>query len=645
MVDPEQKKKEEEELESFLQTLSSELSRVQKQNSYTDISGAFVHWCIRQLCPNLKEKEIIHAVRPSGPGDKGIDAAWFDKEYRDPNTGYTGVYFIVQGKSSTDFTKVKTHSDQTIKDLSSAYSWLNESGPVPKKPELEAVRKEFNFHANEECGPVKFIGFVAGRPSPSLSEGFKIKKREHRGANVQFELYDLNRLHGLYLTRLETDELPPPENIKFSIINNRSVKKSPLAKAIVAEVPLNEIHRMVEEHGLSLFGRNLRVPIVNSRYNEGIRRVINNDDEINKFWYYNNGITAICDNFLVKAEDDDPEDRTTVTVKRMQIVNGCQTCYAIYDVGYDWSIKKKPLDPLASTTVLFRLINVGSDERKSSELGQKIAKFTNSQTPITPRDLRATDPEQGRLKKKFSQQWGYFLEVKKGEWSRRLMQDRSMRTKYENPFNFDNEKAGQSFVSLWMNNPTLAKGGKKRIFENESIYDSIYGFNVPVEGLLFSAQMLYLLDSWRRKRDYKYRSKKGSTSALLSREKVLRHGNFYVLSIIGSSIQKRWKVEKPADIDDNRLEVACENLKDLIPVYMNPPKGRLTHLCRALDNSMDKAISLLFQYSKAELKIDPDIDIRVLLVRTSTWDDFYQNNKGKINKNAIELANLLTNIP
>jgi len=633
---------------AFLLTLASEISRIKQLHNYPNQSDSFVHWCVEQLCPSLPDKNIIHAVSPGGPGDKGIDAAWYDDNFLDFNTGMTGVFFVAQGKCSDDMSKVKKFNTETIDNLLSAQEWLQSSTPKAKQPEHEAVRKEYRKRVIDEGRPVKFVGFISGKPQSSLLERFKDIDREEQhssGKKISFEIFDIDRLHGLFLTRLETSDLPIPEELSFNISTNRYQKDKGVAKALIADVPLDEIHRLVADHGLALFARNLRVPIARSRYNKGMRDVLNESDEIDKFWYYNNGITGICESYRVHTMDDDPDHLTTVTVKGLQIVNGCQTCFTVYDVGQDWRINGESLDSLSNNNVLLRLIEVGHAERESSILAHKIARYTNSQTPITPRDLRATDPEQGRLKERFNKDWKYFFQVKKDEWNRRLVQDRSIRTQFEYPFFFDNEFAGQGFVCIWLNRPTLAKGGKKKIFEENELYETIYGFSTPVEGILFSAQMLHVLDLWRKKRNITYRSAEVRKTNVLTKQDVFRHGNFYILAMTGSSLMDAWKIKDTNKLNTEYLEPACENLKDLIPSYGKPPKGRLSYLCRELDQVFDKSLSILYQYAKEALREDPESTIRNLLVRPTTWDDLQSQKKDLIIPLARDLSNLLENVP
>jgi len=82
-------------------------------------------------------------------------------------------------------------------------------------------------------------------------------------------------------------------------------------------------------------------------------------------------------------------DRPKVGIKRLSIVNGAQTCYAIFDAMKDFYPDVKNFEHLA---VLFRAF-----ETDDPEMINKIAISTNNQNRINSRDLRANDEIQIKL--------------------------------------------------------------------------------------------------------------------------------------------------------------------------------------------------------------------------------------------------------
>lgn len=101
-----------------------------------------------------------------------------------------------------------------------------------------------------------------------------------------------------------------------------------------------------------------------------------------RFWAYNNGITALVHDFEVTEAAGDGEPGETLKISGIAIVNGAQTTGALARV---------PVGDLADVDVLARFVK-SSDPR----IIHDIIRFNNSQSPIRPSDFRSRDPHQGR---------------------------------------------------------------------------------------------------------------------------------------------------------------------------------------------------------------------------------------------------------
>ena len=71
--------------------------------------------------------------------------------------------------------------------------------------------------------------------------------------------------------------------------------------------------------GVRLFARNVRGYLGSTEINRGMDNTISDEPEF--FWYYNNGITIICDH----AERVSSGGKDTLNVTNPQIINGQQT--------------------------------------------------------------------------------------------------------------------------------------------------------------------------------------------------------------------------------------------------------------------------------------------------------------------------------
>jgi actin-like ATPase involved in cell morphogenesis len=124
--------------------------------------------------------------------------------------------------------------------------------------------------------------------------------------------------------------------------------------------------------------------------------------EAERFHLLNNGITGVCEEISVLQE----ADKSLVSVKGLQIVNGCQTTETI------WAWARRTSDP-SRVLVPLRIVRGGSDEA----LARRISVTTNSQSAVAAADLVAGDDIQLRVKRALESE-KIFYEARRGEWRR-----------------------------------------------------------------------------------------------------------------------------------------------------------------------------------------------------------------------------------
>jgi hypothetical protein len=155
------------------------------------------------------------------------------------------------------------------------------------------------------------------------------------------------------------------------------------------------------------------------------------------FWYYNNGITIVCEGFSYQPGFRNPQ----MTLKSPQVVNGGQTSHALFEAS------KVDFDALQRVRLLVRII-----ETKDKSLYAKVAEATNSQTPIRSRDLRSNDPVLVRLESSLESR-GWYFDRKRDQHSDRPEIER-----------IDALKLGQMWLSYIRSEPDKAKTASDKIF-------------------------------------------------------------------------------------------------------------------------------------------------------------------------------------
>lgn len=162
--------------------------------------------------------------------------------------------------------------------------------------------------------------------------------------------------------------------------------------------------------GVRLFARNIRGFLGDkTAVNEGMQVTLK--DEPDKFFYYNNGITIVCDD----AEQRRKNGRDILQVSNPQVINGQQTTRTLAE----FSKKASNASVLVKVIKIPRKIKNGSDGFDA--MVSAIVRGTNWQNAIKQSDLIANDRTQIDLEREFRKLNYFYIRKRqtKGE-ARRL---------------------------------------------------------------------------------------------------------------------------------------------------------------------------------------------------------------------------------
>jgi len=188
--------------------------------------------------------------------------------------------------------------------------------------------------------------------------------------------------------------------------NAKEYEMPSLNEAYYITTPLVQIFSMYEDakkKQYALFEENIREYLGNkSPINTAIIETLKSASDRNDFFYYNNGITIVCDN--VKDESNKLE------ITNPQIVNGCQTVNSIYDVFVNYSDEeRKDFDQVFVMTKI--LVKDKNTEKEKPEFYKNIVKYTNKQNSINENAFGANKNYFKNLKEDLLKR-GYVLLVK-----------------------------------------------------------------------------------------------------------------------------------------------------------------------------------------------------------------------------------------
>ncbi len=159
-------------------------------------------------------------------------------------------------------------------------------------------------------------------------------------------------------------------------------------RVLLGRISVQHIADLFEQHGDRLLQRNIRryLGLHSNRVNSAIHQTLVSDKS-DKFYFYNNGITVVCDKFDYNAFQ---KSDYKIQLKNMQIINGGQTCKTIHETLTSFL----PKFVGQSAYVMIRIYQL-SEENK--DFVQDITYATNSQNPVDLRDLRSNDEIQKQL--------------------------------------------------------------------------------------------------------------------------------------------------------------------------------------------------------------------------------------------------------
>ena len=190
-----------------------------------------------------------------------------------------------------------------------------------------------------------------------------------------------------------------------------------------------------------LLGRNLRYYVRQKAVDSGIEETIKKEPE--NFWYKNNGILIICDDYKIDGKE--------IKLWDFSIVNGGQTTNRIgrLDIEKDFYLQCKVVK------------SKGAADDEKDRFAFNIAEATNSQKPIKKADLKANAPEQMRLKERLAKYSVYYLTKKGDKAPKQFSEAYQVATL---------ETVGKLSLAAVLQMPGTARSNSQRMYNDELYY-------------------------------------------------------------------------------------------------------------------------------------------------------------------------------
>ena len=170
---------------------------------------------------------------------------------------------------------------------------------------------------------------------------------------------------------------------------------------IVATLDAEVLARVFNTYKYKIFQSNPRGPLSSAKVNKDIAATLQDDEKRKLFHLLNNGLSAVCDSFTYPQLSNGEQ---FTKVHDLQIVNGCQTTYNVWDY---W----RRGGNLENSHVQIKIV-------AAPTLKRDISKTSNQQNQMKDWDFLFNDPVQQRLQREFLQlDPPVFYEIKRGEYT------------------------------------------------------------------------------------------------------------------------------------------------------------------------------------------------------------------------------------
>ncbi len=505
------------------------------QNNYANEGQRFVAWYLRNIhgLDTVEAKDCI----TDGANDKQIDAVYINNQ--------ESTIYIIQGK----FIASEYIDAEPVREVLSSWvlvqnlNQLQEAANAKLKVKINEISAALD-DGYEICFELVTTATLTDQAQRDV-DMFSKKLADNEELDANFVVVDNEMLKFKYDEALNktnnyinfTFQLEPGKYLELELNGTR---------AVLAAIPLKDCVNIPGIKDGRLFRKNVRQSLGNSnKVNKGIARTIKK--ESGDFFFYHNGITAICSKIDIRNGQ--------ATVKDLNVVNGCQSLSTIFNCG---ETAKK-----SCGYILFKFY-----EMANSEKADKITNSTNSQSAVKARDLRSNDKIVLSIKKNYEQMYpnGYLV-TKRGE--------NVDTTKYDSGHIIQLTDLGKELIAWHSQRPTLSYSETK-IFD--IYFTQLFKKDYPAEDV----QALHELHNVVMKK-WNTDNPIGLNESLLAMKAYAPFHHLYAISVMFAEVSDMSEmVPRPSKVIEKLKK--CDMMETVVNIA-----GKT--LNRAFKNANSKAVS------------------------------------------------------
>lgn len=437
---------------NILEIIKNEIAQDYYKNNFPNDGQRFVAWYMRNI-HLLDQRQAKNAIT-DGANDKQIDAVYIDEDEQ--------KIYIVQGK----YFLGESIDASPVREVISSWSQFSNLAQLQENanPKLKTKVSEIATALEDDTYCVCFelittSMFTENAMNDIRAFQSKLSEEDDIESNysTQFSVIDKQGLEDVYNCVIEQTNPTLNHTIKFEV-GKYMVTELGATNVIVAAVPLKECIKMPGIKDGSLFQKNVRQSLgINNTVNKKIKKTINDPNKCGDFFFFHNGITAICNKIENCGQGE-------FKLYGLNVVNGCQSLNTILSCSEN--VRKRD-----DAYVLFRFYEIPQRDRADS-----ISINTNTQSAVKARDLRSNSKQVLKLKKAYEAEYANgFFATKRGEV---IPADK------DKLYCIELSYLGKNLTAWYMQRPNLSYGETKifdkyfnTLFKNDYLPQDVFALN------------------------------------------------------------------------------------------------------------------------------------------------------------------------
>lgn len=388
-----------------------------------------------------------------GPNDGGIDAI-----LNDPNSEGNDMV-IIQSKY---YENSKLTGEDVAGELYKIAETIKNIDKYKTQGINEKVLSAYRTAKSqmEENGVIRILFLTSYAP--------KNKREQNKIEKASAALHDLYDVEMAFRADIEA-QIESVDNGKLFVDYDKLLldKKDNVLSyedSIIVNISAQSLQDLQNRRRNGLLGMNLRYYVRQKAVDDGISKTVSREPQ--NFWYKNNGIIIVCDNYAI--------DGKALKLYNFSIVNGGQTTHKIghLDIEHDFYLLCKVVK------------TKGETRSKKDDFTLQIAEASNSQKTIKKADLKSNTKEQYRLKEKLYAKHVYYI-TKKGD---------RVPKQYTEPYHSATlEQVGKFCFATVLQMPGTARSNSAKMYQDEYYY-SIFGDNAQAGIIADTLRIAYYYD-------------------------------------------------------------------------------------------------------------------------------------------------------